>query len=211
MVLKVLALTHRALLYCPFLEVKHLLSLFRNVSTNWREIETQQIKEPTDRARCLFFSKLIQAYADVLHEKASLVAQFSLIVDSCYCLQAGISHQGASPLGDEFMSKLLRLWTQFGQLKSKIFQKPPFLWAVHLSIGTTVLEDQYLLFSLLSFLNLTFKVVYKTYTLRSTQGPASQQSKTKVMDFLKAFDSTFEREAQEFGTMVQFVRELPEY
>ncbi len=38
-VLKVLGLTHRVLLYCPFLEVKHLLSLFRNVSANWREIE----------------------------------------------------------------------------------------------------------------------------------------------------------------------------
>jgi len=91
-VLKVLALTHRVFLYCPFLEVKHLLSLYRNVSANWREIEQQQIKEPTDRARCIFFSKLIQAYADVLYEKANLVGQFNLIIDSCYCLQAGMSH-----------------------------------------------------------------------------------------------------------------------
>ena len=72
-VLKVLVLTHRVLLYCPFLEVKHLISLYRNVITSWREIEQHQIKESTDRVRCVFFSKLIQTYAEALLEKANLV------------------------------------------------------------------------------------------------------------------------------------------
>lgn len=72
-VLKVLALTHRVLLYCPFLEAKHLVSLFRNVVSSWCDIEMQQIKEPTDRVRCIFFSKLIQSYAEALLEKTNLV------------------------------------------------------------------------------------------------------------------------------------------
>ena len=106
-----------------------------------------------------------------------------------------MSQQGCSPLGDEFMSKLLKLWQMFGQMKSKLFQKPPFLWAVLISIGTTIVEDQYLLFALLTFLNLTFKVVYKTYTVRNSQGPHnsnSATSKAKVMDFLKVFDHGFD-------------------
>ena len=37
--LKVLLLTHRMLLYCPFIDLKNLLSLFKNVAANWREIE----------------------------------------------------------------------------------------------------------------------------------------------------------------------------
>ena len=68
-----LTLTHRILLYCPFIDTKKLLSLFRNVQQNWHEIEQNQIKEPSDRIRCLFFSKLIQTYAETLLEKANVV------------------------------------------------------------------------------------------------------------------------------------------
>jgi hypothetical protein len=72
------------------------------------------VKEKTDRVRCIFFSKLIQSYAESLLEKANLITQYALILDCSYCLQAGISQPGCSPIGDEFMSKLLKLWQQFG-------------------------------------------------------------------------------------------------
>lgn len=81
-----LTLTHRILLYCPFLDIKKLLSLFRNVQQNWREIEQNLIKEQSDRTRCLFFSKLIQTYAEVLLEKTNLATQYHLIIDWGYCL-----------------------------------------------------------------------------------------------------------------------------
>lgn len=107
------------------------------------------------------------------------------------------------------MTKLLKLWQQFSQLKRRLFQKTPSLWSVHLAIGTSLVEGQYLLFSLLSFLNLTFKIVYKTYTNNGKN--VNSQSKSKVLDFLRGFDGNFGQLVQEFDTMILFVKDIPEY
>ena len=97
------------------------------------------------------------------------------------------------------MTRLLKLFQQFSFMRSRLFQKPPFLWSIHLAIGTTLIEDQYLLFSLLTYLDLTFKVVYKTYTFRNSKQATNPQSKAKVMDFLKSFDLNFDQTSNEFA------------
>ena len=65
---------------------------------------------------------------------------------------------------------------------------------------------------MLTFLNLTFKVVYKTYTVRNAlTATNTAASKAKVMDFLKVFDHGFDQQVHDFAILINFVKEMPEY
>lgn len=57
--LKVLVLTHKVMLYCPHMEAKPLISLYKKVLETWTDIEQRKICEPSDRTRSAFFSLLI--------------------------------------------------------------------------------------------------------------------------------------------------------
>lgn len=54
-------------------------------------------------------------------------------------------------------------------------------------------------------------MAYKTYAIRNSQTASNPQSKAKVLDFLKTFDTSFEQQVQEFATFIQFVKDMPEY
>ena len=81
------------------------------------------------------------------------------------------------------MTNLNELWSKFSNLVAKLLTKPFYLWDIRLSMLITLVEDQFLLMSLLTHLQLTFKVWYRK--MYNTVGDDMQT-------FLNEFDGKFE-------------------
>jgi len=56
--------------------------------------------------------------------------------------------------------KATRLWDKFSSIHNSLFNERNQLFEIRLSLAINLIEDQFLLMSLLTHLNFTFKVMY---------------------------------------------------
>jgi hypothetical protein len=70
------------------------------IQAQWHQVETTKQKSNEDRFRCLFFSRLIQAYAHSLEMKFKVSKDFEHIFQAgTYILrQQGLAQEKGSPL-----------------------------------------------------------------------------------------------------------------
>jgi hypothetical protein len=132
----------------------------------WETIELHTTKDPDDKYRCVYFIKLITAYADALLQKFQLLKDFGSVIESgAYSLkmqsfQRQPGERGNSPLNVHLMTSLLGIWRLMHQVASKLLTKPLHLWPLRLQIYLNLIEEEFLLASLTVHLIVTFKSVY---------------------------------------------------
>ena len=71
--LKVLVLTHRAMLYCPFINPAPFEKLYSKMHNTWKEINEKQIGNSADKWRNPYFTRLVYQYSEILLGKVQLV------------------------------------------------------------------------------------------------------------------------------------------
>ena len=109
-------------------------------------------------------ASLTATYIDVLLEKVLLVKEFGQIVNTAYVLQPytiGVnSRKENSPITTQFLIKATRLFDKLSQMGSNVLDRDQ-LFNVRLTMAVNLIEDQFLIMSLLTHLNLTFKAMFK--------------------------------------------------
>jgi hypothetical protein len=80
-------------------------------------------------------------------------------------------------------------------------QTPKFLWKIRLNIIINLIEEQYLLLSLLTHLIFTFKIVCHKY---------NKDVPENVKDFISKFEQNYETNLKSFTTMLGQIREFEE-
>lgn len=162
--LKVLSVAHRLQLYWPSITHKSLLSLHQKIATTWKSILQNKVKNSNDQFRCEYFAKLIIQYSEFLQHKSQVMIDFSDFIDGSYSLNNFFKTSVTrSPLQLSFLHKVNKLWSIVNILSQKLIQEPKYLWKVRLNILTNLLEEEYLLLSLLTHLILAFKIVCQKF------------------------------------------------
>ena len=163
--LKSFCLIHRQMLYCPQVNPGPYGKLFNREYSRWVEIERLGQGHVGDFYRTPLLIKLLYSYIDLLKDKMTLVNEYGHIINSAYVLQKqtiGANNATAnSPIATGFLVKLTNLFDKFQYLHGSLFNERNQLFEIRLSIAINIIEDQFLLMSLLTHLNFTFKVMYK--------------------------------------------------
>ena len=162
--LKGAILIHRQMLYCPKINPLPYEKLFRREHQKWKEIEMMSQGHIGDFYRTPLLTKLLCSYIDLLQEKVQLFKEYGTIVNTAYVLQTGTigvnNKTQNSPIATQFLVKATRLWDKFSSIHSSLFNERNQLFEIRLSLTINLIEDQFLLMSLLTHLNFTFKVMY---------------------------------------------------
>ncbi len=75
------------------------------------------------------------------------------------------------------------------QISLKIIQSPKYLWHIRLNIAVIMVEENYLLLSLLTHLILTFKIVCQKF---------NKEVPENVKEFINKFEHNFENNLKGF-------------
>lgn len=94
-----------------------------------------------------------------------------------------------------------KLWYYVNMLGLKVIQSPKYLWKIRLSIIINILEEQYLLLSLLTHLIFTFKIVCQKF---------NKDVPDNVKDFIARFELNFETNLKGFTHFLASVHTLPD-
>lgn len=187
-VLKSICLIHRQMLYAPRINPLAYEKLFRREINRWSQIERENQNQIGDYFRTPLIIRLINQYLELLLEKVLIVKEYGNIVNSAYVLQKNTigpnNNKENSPLAKYFLARASRLFDKFSQLHSQLFNERNQLFEIRLTVAINLVEDQFLLMSLLSHLNLTFKVMYK----RTQASQASSQNLNEVAQTIQQFD-----------------------
>jgi hypothetical protein len=84
--LKTLILTHKSQLYCPFLDLNPLKTLYGSIQKAWSMINDKRIRESKDQFRCEYFARLASMYSEFLGKRTEFMLTYKHFIDSCYCL-----------------------------------------------------------------------------------------------------------------------------
>lgn len=91
--------------------------------------------------------------------------EFGNIINSAYVLQpktiGANNATNLSPIAKNFVVKVTQLFEKFNSLHGSLFNERNQLFEVRLSLAVNLVEDQFLLMSLLTHLNFTYKVMYR--------------------------------------------------
>ena len=151
--------------------------------------------------------KLLYTYIDLLRDKVNLIKDYGHIVNSAYILQrqtiGSNSAKQNSPLATQFLGRLTHLFDKFRFLHGSLFNERNQLFEIRLTIAVNLIEDQFLLMSLLAHLNFTFKVMFKL-----KQGANADQNLSAVADVISQFDSVLQRCLQSFEQLCADMRKI---
>ena len=110
-----------------------------------------------------------------------------MIIDSAYVLQSSTVGPGrarsANPLEQNFLGGLTKLWQKFSAIQDSLFIERRYLFDIRLAMTINLIEDQYLLLSLLVHLNYTYKLIYMSH-----QATSSNEQLDQIKTLIKQFD-----------------------
>lgn len=84
--LKVLAISHRAMLYCPRVNYRPFEKLFKKLGEEWKNIHINRLGRNADIYRTAYSTRLIFQYSELLLAKVALIEKYGYFVDTAYVL-----------------------------------------------------------------------------------------------------------------------------
>ena len=198
--LKVLTITNKLGLYFSNMSHKSLVSLYQKISTTWKLILTNKVKHSADTFRCEYFANLIIQYSEFLQMKSQLIIDYADFLDGGYSLNNFFkSSVTMSPLQLQFLQKVNKLWNMVNQIGTKIIQSPKYLWNIRLNIAVILIEENYLLLSLLTHLILTFKIVCQKF---------NKEVPENVKEFISKFERNYETNLKGFQSYLLAISQI---
>ena len=163
--IKTLCLIQRQMLYCPKITALPYEKLFAREYQNWSASRTDTQDIIGDFHRTPQMTQFITQYITLMQQKVTIQKDFAHIVNTAYVLQKNTvgsdQVEQNSPLQINFLAQILKVFGLCQQLHTSIFSEDFPLLDIRLSIVINLIEEEYLLLSFLTHLNLAFKVMYR--------------------------------------------------